>query len=63
MGSELTSTEQFAIMLQRAKTHMETSSISERYSGVYRSLSRTLYEFENLADVNAPRLRDEQHGY
>jgi len=62
METELTSEERLAVVLQRAKTHMETSGISARYSGVYKVLSRTIYEFEDLANVDAPRLRDEQDG-
>lgn len=62
METELTSEEQLAVTLQRAKTHMETSSISERYSGIYKKLSRTIYEFEEIANVNAPELRDAQDG-
>ena len=63
METALTSEEQLAVILQRAKTRMETSGISKVYSGIYKHLSRMIYEFEDLANVDAPALRDEQDGY
>lgn len=54
-----TPTETLAIMLQRAKTHMETTGLSAEFNATYRELSRTLFDFEGLADVDAPALRDE----
>jgi hypothetical protein len=52
--------EMVAIMLQRAKTLMETTGIQERYWEVYRDLAATIYKLESKARLNAPALRDQE---
>jgi hypothetical protein len=53
-----TPVETLAIMLQRAKTHMETTGISAGFDVTYHDLSSVLFVFEDLAKVDAPALRD-----
>ena len=53
-----TPTETLAIMLQRAKTHMETTGLSAEFNATYRELSRTLFDFEVATGVDPAALRD-----
>lgn len=53
-----TPTETLAIMLQRAKTHMETTKLSTEFNETYRDISRSLFDFESFAEVDAVALRD-----
>jgi len=53
-----TPVETLAIMLQRAKTHMETAGLSAGFDVTYHDLSAVLFVFEDLAKVDAPALRD-----
>lgn len=51
-----TPAETLAIMLQRARTHMEKTGLSTEFDTTYRGLSGTLFRFEGFADVDASAL-------
>lgn len=53
-----TPVETLAIMLQRAKSHMETTGLSAKFKTIYQELSRNLFDFEVLTGVEAATLRD-----
>lgn len=54
-----TPVETLAVMLQRAKTHMETTGLSAEFDRTYRDLSVVLFQLEIDADVDAAALRDD----
>lgn len=58
-----TPVETLAVMLQRAKTHMEKTSLSTEFNVAYRELSGTLLRFEDSAAVDAPALRDAEDNH
>src|SRR6476646_10529216 len=49
---------QLAVMLQRAKTHMEVTDLSKNRPSVYTELSSLLFTFEKKAGLSAAALRD-----
>lgn len=49
---------ELAIMLQRAKTHMEKHNLNSKFRGTYQTLSNVLFTFEQVTQVSAAALRD-----